>query len=272
MCFKLVSGPSPNLWLGQFDIFPKEIFVHGISTRHGGVSGQPWSSLNLGLHVGDKAEDVIENRQLFCSSLGINGEKAVTCQQVHGEQIARVTAEKRGAGFRDIADAVPETDALITNEPDVPLMLFFADCTPILLADPVRRAVGLAHGGWKGTLRSIAAKTVAAMQREFGCLPENMLAAIGPSIGSCCYQVGSEVAAQFEAAFPGFASQILLKEADNIRLDLQRANTLQLQEAGLRVSNIAASHVCTACNNSQFFSYRADKGKTGRIAAIIGVK
>ena len=152
-------------------------------------------------------------------------------------------------------------------------MLFFADCTPILLADPVNKAVGLAHGGWKGTVKSIAAKTVAAMAKEFGSNPAHMLAAIGPSIGSCCYQVGEGVAHQFREAFPEFAAEILEARPDGgIYLDLQLCNTRQLENAGLKRENIANAHTCTACNSKQFFSYRADNGKTGRIAAIIGVK
>lgn len=272
MGFHLVSGGRQNLWPGKFDIFPEEIFVHGISTRHGGVSTGQWDSLNLGLHVEDVPEHVVENRRRFAAALGVKAENIVTCQQVHGDRIARVTEKDLGAGSVNFAQSIPDTDALVTNVPGMPLMLFFADCVPILLADPVHRAVGLAHGGWKGTVQSIGAKTVQRMAKEFGSRPEDMVAAIGPSIGSCCYQVGAEVADKFRAAFPAFADRILTEKDGDIRLNLQLANGLQLEAAGLKKENIAYADVCTACNNRQFFSYRADMGKTGRIAAVIGVK
>lgn len=273
MGFGLYNTMLSNLWVGRFDIFPEDLFVHGISTRHGGVSRGFYDSLNLGLHVEDRPEDVLANRRLFAKALGVEAESIATCQQVHGAGIVRVSAKDAGAGFADYTEAIAATDALITNERGIPLMLFFADCTPILLADPVKKAVGLAHGGWKGTVQSIAAKTAEAMQREFGCRPADMLAAIGPSIGCCCYQVGEGVAAQFREAFPDFAAEILEEKAPgDIHLDLQLCNIRQLERAGLKPENIADAHVCTACNSSQFFSYRADNGKTGRIAAIIGVK
>ena len=273
MGFGLYNTMLSNLWVGRCDIFSEDLFVHGISTRHGGASRDFYDSLNLGLHVEDEKEAVLENRRRFCRMVGAEPERTATCQQVHGDRVVRITAGEAGAGFADYAGAIPDTDALITNEPGLPLMLFFADCTPILLADPVKRAVGLAHGGWKGTVKSIAARTVAAMAKEFGSDPADLLAAIGPSIGSCCYQVGEGVADQFREAFPDFSAEILETRPDgSTHLDLQLCNTRQLEKAGLKRENIANAHTCTACNNRQFFSYRADNGKTGRIAAIIGVK
>lgn len=272
MSFKLISGQRPNLWLGKFDIFPEELFTHAVSTRHGGVSAGAFNSLNLGLHVEDDAESVLQNRRLFAEALGVQPENITTCQQIHGDKIVRVKVAQKGAGFSDYAEAIADTDALITNEANVPLMLFFADCTPILLADPVKKAVGLAHGGWKGTVKSIAAKTVAAMVCEFGSNPNDILAAIGPSIGKCCYTVGEEVAEQFRQAFPWMAERILTHTEQGIKLDLQLCNTLLLQSVGVQAKYIENAHTCTACNNSQFFSYRADNGKTGRIAALISVK
>lgn len=272
MSFSLKVGNHKNLWLGKFDIFPENIFTHGISTRHGGVSVGAFDSLNLGLHVADVQSAVVENRRIFCRGLQVEPEQTATCQQVHGANIARVTKAEAGAGFTDYQAAIADTDALITNEADLPLMLFFADCTPILLADPIHKAVGLAHGGWKGTAASIAAKTVAMMTREFGSRPEDMLAAIGPAIGPCCYAVGAEVAEQFRQAFPGFQDQILQERNGEIMLNLWQANALQLQEAGLKPEHIEVAGVCTSCHNRQFFSYRADKGKTGRIAALICIR
>lgn len=272
MGFKLIAGNRPQLWLGSFDIFPQDKFRHGISTKHGGCSLGQYASLNLGLHVEDEAEKVIANRRIFCEALGMDSEKTTTCQQVHGSNVAVITEKQAGAGFLDFSQSIPDTDALITNVPGVPLMLFFADCTPILLADPVHKAVGLAHGGWKGTFGSIVAKAVEAMQDNYGSRPEDILAAIGPSIGSCCYQIGDDLAEKFRAKFPEFQAEILSCPEGNIHLDLQRTNTLQLLQAGLKPEHIENAHVCTCCHSEQFFSYRADKGKTGRIAAIISVK
>lgn len=272
MSFSLKAGDSKNLWLGRFDIFPEDLFVHGISTRHGGVSTGAYASLNLGLHVSDEQAAVVENRRIFCKGLQVEPERTVTCQQVHGSNIVRVSKAEAGAGFADYETAIADTDALITNEVGLPLMLFFADCTPILLADPVHKAVGLAHGGWKGTVAAIAAQTVAMMRQEFGSRPEDLLAAIGPAIGPCCYAVGTEVAQQFRQAFPDFQAQILREEDGEIKLDLWQANALQLQAAGLKPEHIEVAGVCTACHNKQFFSYRADKGKTGRIAALICIR
>ena len=132
MSFALYNTELNNLWLGKFDIFPSDLFVHGISTRHGGVSQGAYDSLNLGLHVEDEKEAVLENRRRFCRMAGAVPERTATCQQVHGDRVMRITAGEAGAGFADYGGAIPDTDALITNEPGVPLMLFFADCTPIL--------------------------------------------------------------------------------------------------------------------------------------------
>ena len=145
MSFALYNTELNNLWLGRFDIFPDSLFFHGISTRHGGVSQGVYDSLNLGLHVEDEKDAVLENRRRFCRMVGAEPQRTATCQQVHGDRVVRITAKDAGAGFADYAGAIPDTDALITNEPGLPLMLFFADCTPILLADPVNKAVGLAH-------------------------------------------------------------------------------------------------------------------------------
>lgn len=269
----MVSGQKNNLWIGKFSLFPDEVFVHGVSTRHGGVSQGCFDSLNLGLHVEDDAAAVKQNRDIFFDGLGLPPGKGVTCQQVHGSRIAKVTAADSGRGIYDYEEAIPQVDALVTNVPKLPLMLFFADCTPILLADPVSRAIGVAHGGWKGTVSSIAAKTVKRMEEEFGSRPENILAAIGPNIGACCYEVGDEVAQRFQEAFPLFKDKILVRgKSVKYHLDLAETNKRQLLQAGVAEENIDVAHVCTSCNNRQFFSYRGDHGQTGRIAAVLSIR
>lgn len=273
MSFSLVSGQLNNLWIGKFSIFPDDVFVHGISTRHGGVSQGALDSLNLGLHVNDKVENVKKNREKFFAGLGLKLSIGVSCQQVHGFGIAKVTKEQAGRGMYAYEDSIPGMDALTTNERALPLMLYFADCTPIMLADPIKKVIGVAHGGWKGTVKSIGRKTVELMVKEYGCRPADILAGIGPTIGACCYEVGSEVAEQFQEAFPNFAQEILTKSTDEkFHLDLAKTNKLQLMEAGLAEEKIDVANVCTACNNRQFFSYRADGGRTGRIAAVLSIR
>ena len=193
---------------------------------------------------------------------------------MHGEAIARVGSREAGRGALSYADSIAQTDALITDEPGLPLLLCFADCTPILFLDPVHRAVGIAHGGWKGTVRRIAAKTVLRMQQEFGTRPEELLTAIGPSIGPCCYEIGPEVEQQFKDAFPGHDAELFShpNEEGGTHLSLWAANRLQLEEAGVLPEHIDEARTCTACHHEDFFSYRADGGRTGRLGAVIALR
>lgn len=272
MSFSLKYGGKGNLWIGQFSVFPEDLFIHGVSTRHGGFSKGDFDSLNLGMHVNDGVLEVWENRSDFCEALEVEPSDLVTCEQVHGDNVVKVTREDAGKGACNYETAIKETDALITNERNLPLMLFFADCTPIMIADPVKKVIGVAHGGWKGTVSYIAIKTVGAMIREYGCKPEDMVASVGPAIGPCCYEVGDEVAEQFRKSFPEMEKEILAPSPEHkgkFQLNLWRCNELQLQSVGLKKENIDSAEVCTACNNKQFFSYRADKGKTGRIGALL---
>lgn len=257
----------------QFNVLKKydDILIHAVSSRHGGFSTGEFSSLNLGLHVNDNPDTVWKNRAAFCELLGVDAEKMITCQQVHGDNIVRVAAEDAGRGKKVYSDAIPDTDALITNEKQLPIMLFFADCTPILIADPVAGAIGVAHGGWKGTVAGIAMKTVEAMVKEFGSNPADMVAGIGPAVGPCCYEVSEDVADKFSAAFPDMTEKILLStgNAGKYKLNLWKCNELQLLKAGLKQENVEVAGLCTSCNSQRFFSYRADKGKTGRIGALL---
>ena len=170
--------------------------VHAVSTRHGGVSIGPYASLNLGLHVGDSADAVLENRRRVCEAAGVELDSLVAGAQVLGNAVAWVTEADRGRGAKDQASALPDTDALVTDSPGVVLVAFSADCALVALVDPCRRAIGLAHASRRGTLGHVAARTVRAMQRLFGCQPADLVAAIGPSIGPCCYEVGPEVREQ----------------------------------------------------------------------------
>ena len=260
-----------NLWHGKFSSFPDDLIVHAISTRLGGYSQAPFDSLNLGLHVGDNAENVLANRKKFMKSLGFELEDIVTPNQIHGDKICVVNESHRGRGGQDYSDSIPETDALITNTPNLPLMLCFADCVPIMFVDTENRAVGLAHGGWKGTLNKIAAKTFLAMNKNFGTRAENCLVGIAPSIGPCCYEIGDEVKNTCAKVFPENPELIINRNGKNY-LDLWAANKIQLTEIGLPEENIDVAGECTCCNANFYFSYRAARGKTGRIAALLGIR
>jgi hypothetical protein len=246
-----------------------------VTTRHGGVSAGPFASLNLGGLTGDAPEAVRENRARAAALVGAAAKDLAFGRQVHGARVARVPAGHAGGAFDD-------TDALVTDARGVPLVILTADCAAVFLHDPVRRAVGIAHAGWRGTVGGIAAATVARMHEEFGTDPADLIAAIGPSIGPCCYEVGDEVIAAAEAAFPGHAEEVLVEpdmaSAGSFRaavnegrrhFDLWRANERVLAGAGVREENIEHARLCTACRTDLFYSHRAEKGVTGRFAGII---
>ena len=265
-----------NFWIGNFSIFPEDIVKHAVSTRLGGVSKKPFDSLNLALHVGDIEESVLINRKRFANALDIKAEDIVTPNQVHGDKIVRVDESHRGRGATNYDDSISETDALITNTPNLPLMLCFADCVPVLFVDVDNHAVGIAHAGWKGTMSKIAAKTLMAMTDEFGTDPIKCLAAIAPSIGPCCYEVGENVINACRENFPNHVDELIIKRGEKIFIDLWKCNLVQLIEAGMSEENIDIARECTYCKSSWYFSYRAahrsGQKETGRIAAIISLR
>ena len=262
-----------SIWYGSFSLLAKAGICHGISTRFGGSSQSPYASMNLTLHTGDDPAAVIENRQRFCRALDVDFSRLCTCEQVHGDKIFKVTDKEAGRGCFQLEDSIAGVDALITNEKNLPLLLFFADCTPILIFDPVHQAIGVAHGGWKGTVQKIAAKTIEAMGAEFGTNPADCLVGIGPAIGACCYEVGENVRVAVTATFPQQQDTLLSSvSTDKWKLDLWQANRCQLEDAGVLPDKIDMANSCTQCNADVFFSYRADAGHTGRIGALLCLK
>ena len=259
-----------KVWYGIFTSFAALGIKHGISTRLGGHSTVPFTSLNLGLHTGDDAELVWHNRQLFCQAVGLPPDKVVTAEQIHGDVVRQVTMEDAGRGAKHYHEALKGTDALITNVPGLPLMLFFADCVPVLIVDPVAKAIGISHAGWKGTVAKIAQKTVLTMQQQFHTNPADCLVGIGPSIGSCCYEVDEAVLSKLRTGFPNWEKLVTPKE-ERWQLNLWEANREQLKEIGVKHNNITVSSICTADNTQIFFSHRAERGHTGRIGAIISL-
>jgi YfiH family protein len=243
---------------------------HGFSTRLGGISKAPYQSLNMGFHTGDDWEAVKENRRLFVESIGIPLESLVTAHQVHGDQIYVASSNDRGKGALDQDTAVKETDALITGETGVALMAFYADCVPIMFLDPNRKVIAIAHAGWKGTVLKIGKKTVEKMVKVFGCRPEDILAAICPSIGPCHYEVDAPVISKIQESFSQWPDFLQLKENGlKAQLNLWEANRLTLLEAGLLNKNITVAEICTCCHPQRLYSYRYDQGRTGRLAGII---
>ena len=272
----LLRKTEQNLFHGKFSTFPEDLVTHAISTRIGGFSDKPFDSLNLALHVNDDSENVLANRKKFAQSLGFKLEDIVTPNQIHGEKIFRVEEVHRGRGSQNYDDSIKETDALITDVKNLPLMLCFADCVPIMFVDVENFAVGIAHGGWKGTLKKIAAKTFLSMKENFGTTAENCLVGIGPSIGACCYEVGANVVETCAEVFPNNIDELIINRDGKKFLDLWAANKIQLMEVGIPAQNIDVAGECTCCNSNWYFSYRdARKNnfhETGRIAALIALK
>ncbi len=254
-----------NIWWGEFAHLQAAGFINGCSCRLHGESSIVPGSLNLALHVGDDRELVLRNRAKFAAALGVNAMRFTTCAQVHGCQVRLVEENLVGSGALDYAATIAGTDALITGLKGVPLLLFYADCVPVLLADPVRQVIGVAHAGWRGTVAGIAAKTVQQMQLCCGSNPRDILAGIGPSIGACCYEVDDKVRDQALAYSEFFRP----RGAGKYLLDLQGINRQQLLQAGLEPEHVQDAGVCTADNKELFFSYRQEQGHTGRMGACL---
>ena len=255
--------------LGQLEYLTAEGIStpHCFTTRFGGVSTGSQSSLNIAFGNGDTMENVEENLRILAKALNFDPEKYVLTRQTHSD-IVRIVTEADCNGFchRDY----PECDALVTNTPGIALLVFTADCTPVLLHDPVTGAVGAAHAGWRGTAQAIGAKAVQAMVDNFGCKPENIRAAIGPNIASCCFETDSDVPEAMVAAFGEEVNPFIEKRGAKYHLDLKAINALILRRAG--VEHIDISENCTMCEHDRFWSHRYTKGDRGSQGAIIVCK
>ncbi len=239
--------------------------VHCFSTRHGGVSSGYLSSLNLGVHRGDDWNNVYENYRRLGAAVGFTPEQTVFTHQTHTDIVARVGAADRGWGlFREVE---PERDGIYTNEPGVALVCFSADCTPILLHDPVRHAAAAVHAGWRGTAKGIAARCVEAMIRDFGTDPADLQAAIGPCIGPCCFETGPEVRDAMLESLGAEAAQFIRQAGEKYYLDLKALNALWLRRAGVNTIDISCD--CTRCQPDRFWSHRLTGHARGSLAAVI---
>lgn len=255
---EVVLGRFPSMPAGG----PVDVFC---STRLGGVSAPPYTSLNLGTHVGDDLTHVVENRRRLLEAAGSSLDRSVWCRQVHEATVAVVGEHDAGRGARSDDDVVDGTDAMVTTATDLTLLVMVADCVPVAVADPVRGAIGVAHAGWRGTVAHVTRRTVEVMVGELGCEAEDLVAVVGPSIGPDAYEVGPEVVEQAEEAFPG--GGVVAPAADGKgHFDLWRANHLDLVAAGVRPDRIEVAARSTVAEPDLFFSARGAPDPTGRFA------
>ncbi len=273
----------------KYKIFDKyEDIVHGFSTRFGGVSKEHLSTLNLSFNRGDDIDNVVTNNLRFAQALGYDFNMRVFSDQVHDIKIHNVTMADSKKGLRIKLDEngnyekvisgeendILGIDGLVTDEPDIPLITFYADCVPLYFYDPVKRVVALAHSGWKGTVNKIGLAMVERMRNDYGCNPSDIVCAIGPSICMDCYEVSEDVAKQFESAYTGTELEEIMysKGKGKYQLNLHKACWFNFINAGILEENIAMPDICTCCNPNVLFSHRASDGKRGNLAAVIMLK
>lgn len=242
---------------------------HCFTTRLGGVSKGIYSSLNTSKSSGDSLQNVNLNLKIICNEIGVNFLDLVYSKQSHTDNILVIDSNNinsiREKGVCDI-------DALVTNVPGIPLMMFFADCVPIFVLDPVMKVIGIVHSGWKGTVLRIIQKTLSVMETTYGTKLVNCLIGIGPSIQKDCFEVDNDVASKFEQEFNGYKDFVISKSGSKYYIDLWEINKRMLIESGILPQNITISNMCTKCNKEFFFSHRRDNTKRGSMSAIIELK
>lgn len=265
--------PGIQVPLLHFPLLEKCSFItHAFTTRMGGVSTGDCTSMNLSFTRGDDEAAVRENYRRIAAALGTDAKQFVCSDQTHTTNVRRVTKADAGKGVV-IPKDYTDVDGLITNEPGIVLSTFYADCVPLYFVDPVHRAIGLSHSGWRGTVNKMGQVTIEAMKREFGSKPEELYCAIGPSICQDCYEISRDVAEEFMKAFPKHVNDILIqKSEEKFQLDLWKANEIVMLESGILPEHLAVTNICTCCNPTELFSHRASKGKRGNLAAFLMIK
>ena len=256
------------LWLSS-SLLDGHPVRHGFSTRKGGVSPAPWDSLNLGISRGDDTENVGGNYRRFCAAVGVRPESTVLSQQTHSENIRLVAEEDAGKGLfipRDYTDI----DALITDRPGLSLVVFSADCGTILLYDPVHHAIGAVHAGWRGAAMGLAAKTALKMHDTFGTEPKDILCAIGPAIGPCCFETDEDVPAAMRNALGHEADPFMTRQDKKWHIDLKGINAHWLRRLGVEHIDIC-SH-CTACRQDLYWSHRKMGSARGAQIALLALE
>lgn len=268
--FEVAEGKIPYL---RYPMFAETgVVKHGFSTRIGGVSEGCYSSMNLSFTRGDQEEAVRENFRRIADAIGVKCEDMVFSQQTHTANVRVVTEEDRGMGITRPLEW-QDVDGLVTNVPGICLVTFYADCVPLFFLDPVKKVIGLSHSGWRGTVSKIGKETIRKMQKMYGCNPQDILAAVGPSICQDCYEVSEEVILQFQMHFSekDWASLFYKKENGKYQLDLWKANEIIFLEAGINKDHIAVTNVCTHCNSDVLYSHRTMGNNRGNLAAFLAL-
>lgn len=248
------------------------IVEHCFTTRIGGVSEGVCESLNLSFSRGDNPEAVMENYRRLSSTFGKTIDDFVCTEQTHTTTVLKVGKEEKGYGVTR-EKPYTDVDGLITNEPGVILSTFYADCVPLYFVDPVHKAIGLSHSGWRGTVGRMGQKTLEAMKEAFGTESKDVYAAIGPSICQDCYEISEDVAEHFYNEFRGHGEEILINKGNGkYHLDLWKTNEIVLLEAGILPEHLAVTNICTCCNSEVLFSHRASQGKRGNLGAFLMLK
>lgn len=270
----LQSREIEGVSLLQFPLLENTgLVTNSFSTRLGGVSEGKFSTMNFTFTRGDNPDHVMENYRRMAKALGVSAKRMVLSYQTHTVHVRQITEEDTGKGIvrdRDYADV----DGMITNVPGITLVTFYADCVPLYFLDPVHKAIGLSHSGWRGTVNRMGKVTLEAMERAYGSRPEDMLVCIGPSICKDCYEVGEEVVEAFRQAFsPEDWDQLLMKKPDGkYQLDLWHANERILLESGVLSEHIQTTDICTHCNPDFLFSHRTMGNERGNLAAFLCLK
>ena len=249
-----------------------DIVEHCFTTRLGGVSEGMYSSLNFSVARGDNPDAVLENYRRVAETFGKTVDDFICTDQTHTTTVLRVGKKERGYGVTK-ERPYTDVDGLITDEPGVILSTFYADCVPLYFVDPVHKAIGLSHSGWRGTVGRMGQKTLEAMKEAFGTNPTDVYAAIGPSICQDCYEISEDVAEHFYREFEGHKDKILTNKGNGkYQLDLWKTNEIVMLEAGVLPEHLAVTNICTCCNAELLFSHRASHGKRGNLAAFLMLK
>jgi len=264
------EDPLPYLRFPMLDRYPE--VRHGYSTRLGGVSTGYCSTMSFSVKCGDEVWQVKENFRRMAEAVGVSPDSLVLTDQVHGDVVLPVTREHRYDA--DGRTTLRGVDAVVTDQWDVTLVCFTADCVPLFFYDPVHKAIGLAHAGWRGTVQQIGRKTLEQMRASYGCDPADIRVVIGPSICASCYEVSEEVAEEFRKQYDEKdQAQILLPgREEHYQLDLWQANKISLQQAGVPIEQIEISGVCTCCHAELLHSHRATGGKRGLLTGYLALR
>jgi YfiH family protein len=247
----------------QFETLAELDLVHGVFSRHGGVSPKPWASLNVGSTVGDDHDRVCENRRRLFEVMDRNLDSLYDVWQVHSARYVIAREPRQNKPYH-------QADAILSDSPGVTLLMRFADCVPIMLYDPGHHVIGLVHAGWLGTIRRVAQSAVQGMVDNFNSNPAEILAGLGPSIGPDHYEVGEDVVAKVQKTFAHKAARYIRPNHASVCFDLWAANHDLLQDMGVR--HIEVARICTACHIEDWYSHRAENGRTGRFGALLGLK